>query len=45
MKKNTLKQLYTNPDTVWYAVKEDELLCQSSTVPGLDEGQHDFEWN
>ena len=45
MKKNTLNQLYISPDTVCYASLEDGLLCQSSTLPDLDEGRHDFDWN
>lgn len=45
MKKNILNQHYISPDTVWYAAEEDGLLCQSSTLPDLDEGRHDFNWN
>lgn len=45
MKTNILNLPYTSPDTVWCALREDSLLCQSSTLPDLDEGRHDFNWN
>ncbi|MBO6169232.1 MAG: hypothetical protein J6O51_04590 [Bacteroidales bacterium] len=45
MKKKTLKQLYATPDTVLYAAQENGILCQSSTLPDMNEGEHDFNWN
>lgn len=44
MKQNKQKRLYASPETVWCNLQEDDILCQSSSLPSLDEGQHDFNW-
>lgn len=35
---------YKSPDTFWSTAEEENILCQSSTIPDLTEGESDFTW-
>lgn len=35
---------YQAPDSEWSVMVEETIVCQSSTIPDLEEGDADFEW-